>query len=233
MTVTEKKKTAPSSSKQGAKKASIQKSSIAKRSKSSTSKKLPAPKSLVEKKTEILDAPIAKKVSCSSPKECCVTKFVSNQERLQEQVEKYSSLAYRKTYRGLAFYITLFIGAITLLAALLTGDFDVLYGLSFIVPMLYLIRKSYAWVYAVALLWWSAEKGVQLLDNNYASTVTSAILWWFVVCYIYYQAFQVERSRTKIAKDLGQFKKQFYVKEIAIGVLLLLGITFCIAFFSV
>lgn len=234
MVVTEKKRTVSSSLKGLAKKASVQRNSAVKQPKSLVKKKLPTPESSAEKKTVISDEPITEKVFCSSPKGCCDTKFISNQERLQEQVEKYSSLAYRKTFRGVAFYITFFVGAITLLAALLTENFDVLYGLSFIVPMLYLIRKSYAWVYVMAILWWSIEKGVQLWENNYTSASVSVILWWFIVCYVYYRAFQVEWLRTKTDKELGQQKsKQFYIKEIAISVLLFLCITFCIAFFSV
>lgn len=186
------------------------------------------------KVAEVILPAKAKKSTCSVHKEQTPIAIKSEPERLQEQFDKYSSLPYRKTYRGIAFYMTLFIAIITTLSAVLGERLDILYGLSFIIPLLYLIQKSYRWVYIIAILWWSSEKTLQIMESSHLSMVVSAILWWFVICYIYYRAFRVESLRVKEADKIGiSPQKRKYIKDIVISVILFFFVTFCIAFLSV
>ena len=127
------------------------------------------------------------------------------------QVEEYDTLPFRRTFRGMAFYLTSFILVITILMGFLTKSYDILFEAALILPMLYLMRRGYRWIFVFAMIWWTFEKGLQLYVAPSGASVASILVWWAVVIYIYLQAYKVEKARVKLSnipqkpllKDLG------------------------------
>ena len=132
------------------------------------------------------------------------------QER-NRQVEEYDILPFRRTFRGMAFYLTAFILVITVLMGFLTKSYDILFEAALILPMLYLMRRGYRWIFVFAIIWWTFEKGLQLYVAPSGASIASILVWWAVVTYIYLQAYKVEKARAKLPniphkpwlKDLG------------------------------
>lgn len=155
-------------------------------------------------------------------------------EKLKKQVAEYNTLPFRRTYRGLAFYLTLFVMLMTLLFAWLSGDSDILFGLGFIVPVLYLVYRSYRTSYVIAIIWWSLEKLIQLTEVTRTSAAVSVILWWILISYVYFRAMRVEMLRLK--EDAGRGRKVSYrplFRDLALAVVMLFVITFGVAFISI
>lgn len=155
-------------------------------------------------------------------------------EKLKKQVAEYNTLPFRRTYRGLAFYLTLFVMLMTLLFAWLSGDSDILFGLGFIVPILYLVYRSYRTSYIIAIIWWSLEKLIQLTEVTRTSAAVSVILWWILISYVYFRAMRVEMLRLK--EDAGRGRKVSYrplFRDLALAVVMLFVITFGVAFISI
>lgn len=155
-------------------------------------------------------------------------------EKLKKQVAEYHTLPFRRTYRGLAFYLTLFVMMMTLLFAWLSGDSDILFGLSFIVPVLYLVYRSYRTSYVIAIIWWSLEKLIQLTEVTRTSAAVSVILWWILISYVYFRAMRVEMLRLK--EDAGRGRKvscRPLFRDLVLAVVMLFVITFGVAFISI
>lgn len=155
-------------------------------------------------------------------------------DKLKNQAEKYKKIAFYRTYRGWAFYLTFFIMMMTLLFAYLSGDMDILFGLAFIIPILYLIYKSYRTSYVIAIIWWSLEKLIQLTEVSSGAAAGSIILWWLVICYVYFRAYRVEDIRLKekkAQKENVSYKALF--RDIILSVVLFFAITFGVAFLAI
>lgn len=128
-------------------------------------------------------------------------------EEINNQVKEYYTLPFRKTYRGMAFYITAFILLITVLVGLLTQNVEMLYEISIIIPLMYLMRKGYRWVFILAIVWWALEKGLQLYTTPAGASIASILVWWVAVTYIYFEAFLVENGLVKSQKEDSEPKK--------------------------
>ena len=137
-------------------------------------------------------------------------KKVRRRERAR-QAKEYDNLPFRRTFRGMAFYLTGFILSVTMLMGALTKSYDIFFELALIAPMMYLMYRGYRWVFVFAALWWTFEKGLQLYVAPDSTSVASIFVWWAVVTYVYFQAAKVETVRAKLPgvlrkpwlKDLG------------------------------
>lgn len=137
-------------------------------------------------------------------------KKLRHQER-NRQVEEYDSLPFRRTFRGMAFYLTAFILVLTILMGFFAESYDIFFEAALILPMLFLMRRGYRWIFVFAIIWWTFEKGLQLYVAPSGASIASILVWWAIVTYIYLQAYKVEKARAKLPniapkpwlKDLG------------------------------
>ena len=114
------------------------------------------------------------------------------------QAEEYDNLPFRRTFRGMAFYLTGFILAVTMLMGALSKSYDIFFELALIAPMMYLMYRGYRWIFVFAALWWTFEKGLQLYVAPNGTSVASIFVWWAVVTYVYFQAAKVATARAKL-----------------------------------
>lgn len=137
---------------------------------------------------------------------------------ISRQVKEYYTLPFRETFRGMAYYITAFILFVTVLMGLLTQNIQILYEIAIIVPLMYLMKKGYRWVFILAIIWWTLEKGIQLYTTPAGASIASILVWWVVVTYIYFEAFLVERGWVKAqTKDSESSKHLIWDILIAFG----------------
>ena len=149
-------------------------------------------------------------------------KQIRHRERAR-QAEEYNNLPFRRTFRGIAFYLTGFILLVTMLMGLLTQSYDIFFELALMLPMMYLMYRGYRWIFVFspslflipgsvfAILWWTFEKGLQLYVAPGSASIASILVWWAVVTYVYFQAYKVEAVRARLPgaprkpwlKDLG------------------------------
>lgn len=145
-------------------------------------------------------------------------------EEFAKQIKGYHTLPFRKTYRGLAYYITAFILVITIIIGLATQNIEILYEIVIILPMMFLMRKGYSGIFILAIIWWSLEKGLQLYITSAGASIGSILVWWVVVAYVYFQAFLVERAFKKANIQTSEPKKHLWAdisKALAMFVVLL------------
>lgn len=137
-------------------------------------------------------------------------KQIRHRERAR-QAEEYNNMPFRRTFRGMAFYLTGFILLVTMLMGLLTQSYDIFFELALMLPMMYLMYRGYRWIFVFAILWWTFEKGLQLYVAPGSASIASILVWWAVVTYVYFQAYKVEAVRARLPgaprkpwlKDLG------------------------------
>lgn len=137
-------------------------------------------------------------------------KQIRHRERAR-QAEEYNNMPFRRTFRGMAFYLTGFILLVTMLMGLLTQSYDIFFELALMLPMMYLMYRGYRWIFVFAILWWTFEKGLQLYVAPGSTSIASILVWWAVVTYVYFQAYKVEAVRARLPgaprkpwlKDLG------------------------------
>lgn len=200
--------------------AKIKKSQAVKKSvKKSTSSTVTQPPLSVEKLPEAIPEIVEPSQSCC--------------QKISYQLENYNTLPYFKTFRGLAFLLTLIIAIVTALVAFWGDDIDLYYGLSIILPVVYLVYRSYRWSYLLALLWWSLEKITQILYADEFSMIVSALLWWGIGFWVYYRAFAVENLRIKEQRIAGiSFRKWPPVRDILLSIVIffltVLTVSFCL-----
>lgn len=137
-------------------------------------------------------------------------KQIRHRERAR-QAKEYNNMPFRRTFRGMAFYLTGFILLVTMLMGLLTQSYDIFFELALMLPMMYLMYRGYRWIFVFAILWWTFEKGLQLYVAPGSASIASILVWWAVVTYVYFQAYKVEAVRARLPgaprkpwlKDLG------------------------------
>ena len=127
------------------------------------------------------------------------------------QAKEYNNLPFRRTFRGMAFYLTGFILLVTMLMGALTQSYDIFFELALMLPMMYLMYRGYRGIFVFAILWWTFEKGLQLYVAPSGASIASILVWWAVVTYVYFQAYKVEAVRARLPetphkpllKDIG------------------------------
>lgn len=136
-----------------------------------------------------------------------VANRAKHKSEIERQVKEYYTLPFRQTFRGMAYYITGFVLLVTVLAGLLTLNIEILYEVSIIVPLMFLMRKGYRGVFILAIIWWTLEKGLQLYTTPVGASIASILVWWVAVTYIYVEAFWVERGLAKIKDETPEHSK--------------------------
>lgn len=145
----------------------------------------------------------------------------SYRQKIIFQVENYKTLPYLKTYRGMSFLLTFIILAATLVMGIVEPASDILYGLAFVVPIIYLVYRSYRWSYVIAILWWCVEKFTQIFTAATFPLVVSALMWLAIGVWVYYRAFAVENMRIKKQRAEGiPFRKWPVIRDSLLSVVL-------------
>lgn len=140
-------------------------------------------------------------------------------QNYQDQVAQYSSMPYLKSYRGAAFVATIAILILTIIYSLIISDYEILYDIAIVLPLLFLLHRSYAWVYILCIIWWSFEKILQLYSQ--ISAAPGIIFWWGLVCFVYYRAFKVELARNKLLKAEGtKVSKWKMLRDIVLSIVI-------------
>lgn len=121
----------------------------------------------------------------------------------------------------MAFSLTFIILMVTLIMGIVEPASDILYGLAFVVPIIYLVYRSYRWSYVIAILWWSIEKFYQIFTADTFSLALSALLWLAIGCWVYCRAFAVENLRVKELRAEGiPFRKWPVFRDSMLSVVL-------------
>lgn len=138
------------------------------------------------------------------------------------QAEEYHTLPFRRTFRGMAFYLTGFILFVTLLMGFLTKSYEIFFELALMLPMMYLMYRGYRWIFIFAIFWWTFEKGLQLYVAPSGASIASILVWWAVVTYVYFQAYKVEAVYAR----LPEAPRKSWLKDLglALGIFMLLSV---------
>ena len=113
---------------------------------------------------------------------------------LRRQVQEYDQLPVTQSYRGIASLLTVFSGAITIVAALAGWVApNALWGLIIYFPLAWFIYRGHRWAILAMMALWTFEKGYQVWVRFPAGI--GAILFWIIFMKYYLGAFGVERAR--------------------------------------
>lgn len=150
-------------------------------------------------------------------------KTLSDEEELEIQVENYDNLGITKSNKGQA---TLFL-AVVIVISMALGIFnviplsDVLYGVIIYIPLTFFIYKGHRWAMYLGIIFWTVDKGYQLLYSSHGRGSIIVILsFWLWLVTILYSAIQVENERKKregIKKELANTPPHLSERNISEG----------------
>jgi hypothetical protein len=118
-------------------------------------------------------------------------------EELARQAAEYHSLTLFKTARGVALGCILFSMAVTgLLVFFGIVGWDALIDLVIWIVLALFIYLGHRWAMIAAMVFWTLEKILGIVDGPPASIVMQ-LIWWCVFMHAFYVAFRVEQERRK------------------------------------
>lgn len=120
-------------------------------------------------------------------------------EELQLQVEQYDSLGWSKSYRKISVVLLMFSVVITTLL-IIFADFS---SAGFIDVAVFLLLAFFVYrggrvPVVLAMIWWTLEKGYQLIQigsNPNSGSAIVPIFWWLIYMGFFWKAYKVERER--------------------------------------
>lgn len=133
---------------------------------------------------------------------------------LAEQADKYNSLGFFKSFRGIScLLIVLSIVITSVFSFLGWTPADYLYDLVLYIPLLFLMYRGWKWSFIAAMVLWTLEKGISLFDMqmNHPSGAPALIInlfWWAFYMKFFYGAFVVENTRKRFDPSINSPKPE-------------------------
>ena len=125
-------------------------------------------------------------------------------DELQEQVAQYDTLGWFRSGRKISALLLVFSSVLTVLFATtgVLGSSSTIGAYSeaaiFLVLAIFNYR-GHRWAFLCAMMLWTLEKGISILDGfsapTHAGTIISQVIWWGAYMHAFYLAFRVEQRR--------------------------------------
>jgi len=140
-------------------------------------------------------------------------KWNMDEAALKNQIEHYNSLGFFSSARKVAtFFLILsaIINSIFIIIKEIPGEAWL--GFLLLLVLALFIYKGHRWAMIGAMIYWTYSKVIQVANSfsgeNPGGDLFMAIIWWAIYMGAFWQAYQVERARSKILKERSNQEEQ-------------------------
>lgn len=127
---------------------------------------------------------------------------------LSRQVERYSTLPFMKSARGLAAFC-LIISVVLTVALIAFGALPIAGGATVIImlPLALFIYLGHRWANLAAMVWWTIEKAAFLFEGfaSGGGNPVTHVIWWCIFMHAFYLSYRVEQQRRKALPDAASY----------------------------
>lgn len=136
-------------------------------------------------------------------------KWSMDEKQLKYQIENYDTLGFFKSARKVAAAVMIFFAILNLIfMAVGWVPFGVWIDTILILILALFLYNGNKWAMITAMIYWTFSKGLQFVSAFYAyiedpdiKNIIMPFIFWAIVMAAFWQAYQVERERTKLNKS--------------------------------
>ena len=128
-------------------------------------------------------------------------KWKIEEKELKKQIENYDTLGFFRSARKVATVLLLFNAIILLIFIMVGWLFSLAWvDIVFILILAFFVYRGKKWAMVITMIYWTISRAVQAFNAPNRNFLLD-IIWWSVVMGAFWQAYQVERARSKILKE--------------------------------